>query len=188
MKLNSRNLCAAITGAILCGGFITTQNLQASGGATDPIPGTSKSGVNSGGTNSGGGDGTSSNSNKTNNTITSTSTPTTQTSTVTQPIISAPLTFDSPEYTGNYRVDPYYPTLSLMTVNVQANAINVPDNTVLYIAATGSGGTVYPFTNNPIVITGGAGSGSCSAYVTPGTTLRGVVITDASGNVLATGN
>jgi hypothetical protein len=196
MKLTSytfRALCVAITGAILCGSFITTQQSQASGGATDPIPGTSKSSIKSGGGGGGGGTSTNSNKPKVGTTIPA---PAPAPAPATQPIVSATLTFTAaaqvngvvPQYSGNYQIDPYYPTLSLMTVNVQASYVNVPDNTVLYIAATGVGGTVYPFTNYPIVINGGAGSGSCSAYVTPGTTLQGVVITDASGNVIATGN
>jgi len=165
------------------------QSTFAKGGATDPIPGTSKSGLNSGGTNSGGGG-------KSSSTTTTTTTTTTPAPAVTQPIISAPLNFTAaaqvngviPQCSGSYHIDPYYPTLSLLTVNVQTSSVNVPDGTMLYVTVNGTGGTLYPFTSNAIVIAGQSGSCSHSEYITPGTTITSVVISDASGAVISAGN
>jgi len=146
-------------------------NLQARQGATDPIPGTSK-----GGTSSGGG----SNSNKT----------------TTPVVVSAPLAFTAaasvngvvPVCTGSYHIDPYYPTLSLMTIDVQASSVNVDDGTPLYITINIAGGTGYPFTSNVIPIVSQAGTCSFSEYVTPGTVITSVVISDASGAIIFAGN
>jgi hypothetical protein len=111
------------------------------------------------------------------------------------PFVAVPLTFTpvaqinkvDPVCTGDYHIDPYYPTLSLMTVNVETSSVNAPDGTNLYVSVTGTGGTLYPFTSNVISVTGGVGLVSYNVYVTPGTVITGVAISDVSGHVIATG-
>lgn len=176
-------------------------------GATDPIPGTSNGTVNSGGGGTGGGGtgggGTDSGgSSKINNAVISSTTTTTTTTTTIlppppppAPFVVQPLTFTPvspingvvPVCTGDYHIDPYYPTLSLMTVNVETSSVNAPDGTALYVDVTGTGGTLYPFTSNVISVSGGVGLCSYSVYVTPGTVITSVKISDASGHVIATG-
>jgi len=184
MKTNHLLLVKTLA-IILCAGGLVTQSASAKGGATDPIPGTSKSGVITGG----------GSSKKTTTTSTPATTPTAP-APVVQPIVTAPLNFTAaaqvngviPQCTGAYRIDPYYPMLSLLTVDVQAGSINVPDGTPLYLQVNGVGGTLYPFTSNVLFVVGQSGSCSYSEYITPGTTIQSVVVTDASGNIIAAGN
>jgi len=89
---------------------------------------------------------------------------------------------------GAYRIDPYYPTLSLMTVSVRCDSVSVPDGTQLYVTVNGAGGTLYPFTSNVIAIASQTGTCTYSVYITPGTTITSVLITDASGAVISAGN
>ena len=180
IKFNQRSI-AGIVAAILCGFIVAPDHAFAKAGATDPIPGTSKSGVSTGGGGGGGG-----------RTVTPTPTPVVPP----QPIVAAPLTFTAaasvngtiPQCTGSYRIDPYYPTLSLMTVYTSPSSLNVPDGTYLYVTVNLAGGTGYPFTTNTILIAGQAGSGTLNEYVTPGTTITSVVISDATGTVIFAGN
>ena len=177
---------AALAATYLCAAVTSSSALLAKGGATDPIPGTSKSGLNSGG--GGGG--------KKGGSVTPTPVPTPTPAPAPQPIVVAPLTFTAnttlngiaPYCTGSYRVDPYYPTLSLMTVSVNVSLAAVPDGTVLLVNVNGTGGTLYPFTSNQILVTAQSGSCSYSEYLTPGTTIQSVVITDLAGKVILTGN
>jgi hypothetical protein len=92
-----------------------------------------------------------------------------------------------PVCTGSYQIDPYYPTLSLLTLHVQTSSENVPDGTLLY-ATVNLVGFGYPATSNAILITTQAGSLTMSAYITPGSTVQSVVVTDAAGTVIAVGN
>jgi hypothetical protein len=92
-----------------------------------------------------------------------------------------------PVCVGSYQIDPYYPTLSLLTVNVSAGSVNVPDGTVLNVTVN-LVGYGYGVSANYIMITAQAGSTILSGYVVPGTTVQSVVITDASGVVIAAGN
>ncbi len=100
---------------------------------------------------------------------------------------SGPVNGIQPVCIGDWRIDPYYPTLLDMTMNVHVSSLNVPDGTVLYVSVAGSQ-AVYPFTSNAISIVAGAGSCSEQIFIYPGTTLTGVIISDASGNVLFAGN
>lgn len=176
--------------ALLCGCALLLGSAYAKQGATDPIPGTSNGSTNSGGGSGGGG----TNSNKTSNTVVS-STTTTTTTTNTQPLVTATLNFTAaaqvngviPVCTGAYRIDPYYPTLSLMTVSVDASSVNLPDNSVLYLTVNGTSGTLYPFTSNAMPILSGTGHCTYSVYVTPGTTITSVLVTDASGTIISAG-
>jgi hypothetical protein len=178
----AQRLGVVVAMATVCG-LVLPERTLASGGATDVIPGTSKSGVKSGGSGGGGG-----------------GRPTTTPSVpapapAPQPIITAPLTFTpavllngvAPSCIGSYRIDPYYPTLSLLTVSVQTSLMNVPDGSLFYITVTSTGGIMYPFTSNIIPVLGQAGTCSFSEYVTPGTVIQSVVITDASGTVIFQG-
>jgi len=188
MKIKSK-FSSVITLALLCGIAAQTPSIWASGGATDPIPGTSKSGVKSGGATGG---------KKTTPTPTPTPTPVpTPTPTpAPTPISAGPITFAAaglvngvlPVCTGDFVVDPYYPTLLDMTLNVHVGSLNVPDGTVLYINVVGVGGTLYPYTSNAITIVGGTGSCTEKVFVTLGAGLAGVVVTDASGGALFAGN
>ncbi len=181
----SRPFQALLALALLGGALALPQAALASRGATDPIPGTSNGGVKSGGGKSGG-----------STTPAPAPTPAPTPAPAPQPILVAPLTFTAnatlngiaPYCTGAYRVDPYYPTLSLLTVSVNVTAAAVLDGTVLFVNVNGIGGTLYPFTSNQILIAGQAGTCAYSEYVTPGTVIQSVVITDAAGNVLLTGN
>ena len=147
-------------------------------GATDPIPGTSKGATNSGGGKS--------------------STPPAVVlppAPPAAPFVNQTLAFTAvspvngvdPVCTGGYHIDPYYPTLSLMTVSVETSTVNAPDGTPLYVSVTGTGGTLYPFTSNVISTIGGYGLVSYSVYVTPGTVITAVNLSDASGKVIASG-
>jgi hypothetical protein len=178
-----------------CALLLLASPSQAKQGATDPIPGTSNGSTNTGGGSGGGSGGGGSNSNKTTNTTVSSTTTTTTTTTNTQQPVAATLTFTAaaqvngviPVCSGSYRIDPYYPTLSLMTVTVQCDSVNVPDGSYLYLTVNGTNGTLYPFTSNIIAIAGGSGTGSYSVYVTPGTTITSVLVSDASGAIIAAG-
>jgi hypothetical protein len=187
MKLNSNILAVAVV-TLVCG-LAAQQNVNAKAGATDPIPGTSKSGVSTGGSGGGGGGGKSS---------TPVPTPTPAPAPAPAPAISSgPITFTAsglvngvvPVCTGDFNISPYYPTLLDMTVNVNVSSLNVPDGTVLYVNLVGSaGGTLYPYGSNTIIVTGGSGVCSEKAFVTLGGGLAGVIITDASGAPVFAGN
>jgi len=178
MKLKS-NLIAVIALTVVCG-VIAQQNIQAKQGATDPIPGTSKGGLSTGG----GGKSSS-----------PAPAPASAPAPAPAPITVGPITFTAagpvngslPVCSGDFRIDPYYPTLLDMTVNVNISSINVPDGTVLYVNVVGTGGTLYPYTSNAIVITGGAGICSEKVFVTLGAGLAGVTVTDASGAIVFAG-
>ncbi|MEO8616768.1 MAG: hypothetical protein ABI600_16620 [Luteolibacter sp.] len=174
----------ALLATIIAGSLALTQHSYAKAGATDPIPGTSKSGLSTGGGGGGGGG--------------KSSTPVVAPTPAPAPqaIVTATLNFTAaaqvngviPTCTGSYHIDPYYPTLSLMTVDVRTDSVNVPDGTQLYVTVNGTGGTLYPFTSNVILITAQSGTCSHSVYVTPGTTITSVVISDAFGTVISAGN
>ena len=172
--------------ATLVASVAFVSNVQAKQGATDPIPGTSKGATNTGG---GGGGGKS-------------SIPVSAPVPVVLPPAPPPAPFVTqtlaftpvsqingvdPVCTGGYHIDPYYPTLSLMTVNVETTSVSAPDGTALYVAVTGTGGTLYPFTSNIITISAQSGLCTYSVYITPGTTITSVTISDGTGRVIATG-
>ena len=175
MKIKS-NLLAVIAVTLACS-FIAEQSVLAKAGATDPIPGTSKSGVKSGG----GGKST-----------TTTPAPTPAPTPALPAITSGTLTFSASSggsCAGDYNILPYYPTLLDLVVNVNVSALNVPDGSVLYVNVVGSvGGTVYPYITAPMIVSGGACSGAQHYFITPGTGLAGVTISDASGNIVFAGN
>lgn len=166
--------------ATLCAALV--QVSSAKQGATDPIPGTSKGGTSTGGGGGGGGKGGS-----------TTPAPAPTPTPAPQPIIVAPLTFSSSGHiagncTGSYRIDPYYPTLSLMTVTVSVDSTDLADFSNLSVTVVTAGGTAYPFTSNLISIFAGAGSVSYSIYVTPGTSVAGVLVEDTAGVIDFAGN
>ncbi len=169
MKLKS-NLLAVAAIALLCG-LVSQQNAHAKAGATDPIPGTSKSGVKSGGAK--------------NTTPAPTPAPAPAVSSGTLTFVAS----SSGSCTGDYNILPYYPTLLDLVVNVNVSALNVPDGTVLYVNAVGSaGGVVYPYITTPMVVSGGACSSSQHYFIYPGTAVAGVTISDANGNIVFAGN
>jgi hypothetical protein len=189
---------AAVAAALLAGlSFIASAHAKA--GATDPIPGTSNSKTTTTTSTSTGGGGGGGGGGKTTTTVvvSPTPAPTPAPTPVTNPapFVTATLTFTAvtpvngvaPLCTGSYHIDPYYPTLSLMTVNVETSAVNAPDGTALFVNINGNSGMIYPFTSNVISTIGGYGLCTYSAYVTPGTVITSVTITDASGNVIASG-
>ena len=181
--INNLTVSASLVAALAC-----TTNVHAKAGATDPIPGTSNSNSS---TSTGGGGGGGGKKTTTVVTVTPTPTPTPAPA----PFVTKTLTFSAvsqvngsdPVCTGGYHIDPYYPTLSLMTVNIETSSVNAPDGTLLYVKINGTGGTLYPFTSNAIYVIGGYGLSTHSAYVTPGTVITSVTICDASGNVIASG-
>jgi hypothetical protein len=169
-------------------------NAHAKAGATDPIPGTSNSKTTTtttGGSGGGGGGG----GGKSSTTVVVSPTPAPTPVTNPAPFVTATLAFSAvspvngvdPVCTGSYHIDPYYPTLSLMTVNVEVSSVNAPDGTALFVNINGTGGTLYPFTSNAIFTIGGYGLATYSAYVTPGTVITSVTITDGNFNVIASG-
>jgi hypothetical protein len=163
----------AVTSTVLCLGTVGGQNSFASGKAVDPI----------GAPSTGGGGGTGGGGNK----------PAPKPAPA--PVVTVPLTFTPvssydgvvPACTGSYRVDPYYPTLSLMTMTVQASSVNVPDGTILSVNVVGAGGSFYGAMNNAFLITAQSGSCVLSQYVTPGSTVKSVTITDANGTIVLSG-
>ena len=176
-----QKLLACLT---LSGLFLSTV-AQAKTGATDPIPGTSKGTVKTGGASGGGGGGK------------TTTTPVTLPpipSTPVQPLVTGTLALTSSSYngstptcTGTYRIDPYYPTLSLITVDVSVSSLNTPDGSPLVIVVTGAGGTLYQFAGGSLTVTGGSATGNTQIYCTPGSTITSVSIVDLTGTVVATG-
>jgi hypothetical protein len=68
------------------------------------------------------------------------------------------------------------------------DTLNVPDNSYLTVEVVTAGGTAYPFTSNVIAVVGQAGTVSYSIYVTPGTSVAGVVVKDSAGNIDFAGN
>ena len=174
--LKKRFLCAVL--GLAFANLAVVELAQAKQGATDPIPGTSKGTVSSGGGSGGGGKST-------------TPTPAPAPAPVTSGVLTfsapAPIGDITPVCSGSYQIDPYYPTLSLLTVTVSVDSVNLPDNSALYVNVQGSNGTLYPFTANAIVITAGSGICSYSVYVTPGTTLTSVTVSDASGSLISVG-
>jgi hypothetical protein len=188
MKLTSKMtqcLFASIITAIHCGSAL---NIQASGKAADPTTAPSTGGLGgSGGAAAGG------NSKAPSKTTPTSPAPAPKPAPI--PVVAAPLTFvctpdasgNVPVCTGAYQIDPYYPTLSLLTVNVSASSVNVPDGTVLYVTVN-LVGYGYGLSAPYIIIAGQLGFATMSGYVIPGTTVQSVVITDASGNVIAAGN
>ncbi len=170
MKIKS-NLLALIAVTLACG-FITEQSVLAKAGATDPIPGTSKSGVKSGG----GG----------------VKSPTPAPTPALPAVSSGTLTFSSSasgSCTGDYNILPYYPTLLDLVVNVNVSSLNVPDGTVLYVNAVGTaGGVVYPYITAPMIVSGGACSSSQHYFIYLGTGVAGVTVTDATGTIIFAGN
>lgn len=182
MKLKSK-FSSILAVALLCGIAAQSPSIWASGGATDPIPGTSKSGLSTGG----GGK---------KSTPAPTPTPAPAPAPAPTPITAGPITFAAaglvngvlPVCTGDFVVDPYYPTLLDMTLNVKVSSLNVPDGTILYINVVGVGGTLYPYTSNMVTILGGTGACTERVFVTLGASLAGVVITDANGGALFAGN
>ena len=116
---------------------------------------------------------------------------------VLQPVITGQLTFTAaasvnniiPLCTGTYQIDPYYPTLSWFTLQVQASSMSVPDGTWLYITVNGVKADLSAFTTNTSMnIVGQAGIGSIGMYITPGMTVKSVLITDVNGTVISAGN
>lgn len=178
MKSNSKItqcLCAAAALALFCG---TAFNTHASGKTTDPAGAPSTGGAGGGGGTSTGGGG--------------------KPGTVAPapaPMVTTPLTFSAyaaingvqPLCSGSYHVDPYYPTLSLMTVSVNTSSVNVPDGTALYVNVVCNGST-YGIPTGYIYLTAGSGACSVSGYVVPGTTVSAVTVTDAAGNPVFLGN
>ena len=184
LKSNLSNLVAL---TLLCG--VVVQTAVAKQGATDPIPGTSKGAVKSGG------GGKSSTPSPTPAPAPAPAPAPTPVPTVT-PLAVGPITFTPagpingvlPVCAGNFIIDPYYPTLLDMTVNVSVSSMSVPDGTILYVNVVGTGGTLYPYTSNAITIIGGSGICSEKVFITVGAGLAGVVISDAFGNPVFAGN
>ncbi|WP_395739698.1 hypothetical protein [Prosthecobacter sp.] len=166
-------------------GLFLSSFAQAKNGATDPIPGTSKGATNSGGGGGGGGGGKSSST-----TVTLPPVP----STPIQPLVTGTLTFTAGSYNGStptcggtYRIDPYYPTLSLITVDVSVSSLSTSDGSPLFIIVNGAGGTFYPFLGGSMSVTGGSAKGTSQIYCTPGSSITSVSIVDLNGTVVATG-
>ena len=173
MKIKTQ-ISSLLAVAILSVIVAQPQSSSAKAGATDVIPGTSKSGLSTGG----GG--------KT----------TTPAPAPTPALAAGPINFSAvgpiggvqPVCTGDFRMNAYYPTLLDMAVNINISSLNVPDGTILYVHVVGVGGTLYPYTSNAITIVGGAGLCTEKVFVTLGAGLAGVTITDASGAIIFAGN
>jgi hypothetical protein len=205
MKKSNISVTAALALAAFTSGILLPPAAFAQGGATDPIPGTSKSGLSTGGggsttttttaTGGGGGGGGKKSSTTVTTTTTTTAPAPTPVPVNTQPLVTGTLTMTSPvtmagvvpQCTGAYRIDPYYPTLSLMTVDLSSSSVNVPDNSTFFVTVTTAGGTSYPFLGGSFLVIGGSGACTTQLYVTPGTTITGVTVTDILGTVVFTG-
>ncbi len=177
-------IVAAIAAAVISSSFALPQHAFAGGKATDPAGAPSTGGAGGGGGTSTGGGGGGGGGNKP-----------TAPKPAPAPILSAALTFTAPvtvngvvpQATGSYRIDPYYPTLSLMTLNVSGSSINDPDGSLFYVNVTTTN-SYYGVGAAAFTITAGAGSATVAAYVVPGTTVTSVTVTDSLGNVILTGN
>ena len=171
-------------------GLFLSSIAQAKTGATDPIPGTSKGAVKTGGATGGGGGGGGSKTTTTPAPVTLPPIPTTPI----QPLVTGTLALTASSYNGStptcggtYRIDPYYPTLSLITVDVSVSSLNTPDGSPLFIVVNGAGGTLYQFAGGTLTVTGGSATGNTQIYCTPGSTITSVSIVDLTGTVVATG-
>lgn len=175
-------LIAVIAAAVIGGSFALPQHAFAGGKATDPAGAPSTGGAGGGGGTATGGGGKP-------GTVTPAPKP------APAPILTAPLTFTAavtmggvvPQATGSYRIDPYYPTLSLMTVNVSANSIYEPDGSLFYVTVT-TANSYYGIGASTFAITAGAGSATAVGYVLPGATVTSVTVTDSLGNVILIGH
>ncbi len=174
----STSLIAALP-LILAGTLLLSPVSFAKQGATDPIPGTSKGTVGTGG-------------GKKSTTPTTTLPPIP--STPVQPLVTGTLTMtggayngSTPACTGTYHIDPYYPTLSLITVDLSASGVSTPDGSPLFITVSGTG-TLYPFAGGSLLVNGGSGAGNAQIYCTPGTVITNVTVTDLLGNIVFAGN
>ena len=172
----SKSVIAAVT-LILSGSLALPTASFAKAGATDPIPGTSKGTVSTGG------------GKKTTTVTTLPPIPTTPI----QPLVTGTLTMtggvyngSTPSCTGTYRIDPYYPTLSLITVDLSASGVSGADGSPLYITVNGTG-TLYPFLGGSMVVASGSCLGTSQIYCTPGTVITSVTVTDLLGNVVFSG-
>ncbi len=171
-------LFAAIAAAVISASFALPHDAFAGGKATDPAGAPSTGGAGGGGGTSTGGGGGGKVAPKP----------------ALPPILTAPLTFTSPvtingvlpQATGSYRIDPYYPTLSLLTLNLSASSINDPDGSVFYVTVT-TANSYYGISATTFTITGGVGAATAVGYVLPGATVSSVTVTDILGQVILTG-
>ena len=109
-------------------------------------------------------------------------------------LVTGTLTFTASSYNsstptcgGSYHIDPYYPTLSLLTVDVSVSSIDTPNGSPLFIVVHGAGGTFYPFLGGSMSVSGGSAIGTSQIYCTPGSSITSVSIVDLNGTVVATG-
>ena len=170
---------------------------HASQGATDPIPGTSKGTVKSGGGTTtvvatpakGGGKAGGGTAVVSPPTVVLPPIPTTPI----QPLVTGTLAMTGSLYngttvqcTGTYRIDPYYPTLSLATVDLSLSSVSGSDGAPMFVTV-GIAGTAYPFLGGSFVIVGTGGTAHTQVYVSPGSTITGVTVMDLTGNIVASG-
>lgn len=91
----------------------------------------------------------------------------------------------APQCAGTYSISPYYPTLSLITLNIKVSSLNIPDGTTLYVTANGPSG---PVVSGALIITAQTGTYSITTFCAPIPSLQSVTITDLSGAVIFTGH
>jgi hypothetical protein len=185
----SKFFCVSITAGSICALALSA---LASGKTTDTTTSTASGG---GGSTTSGGGSTTSGGGTTSGGVNSNKPGTGTVAPAPTPIVSSNLTFSAsgpingvtPVGAGSYRIDPYYPTLSLMTVQVQASSVDFVDGSFLYVSVLTSN-NLYGNSGGSISLLGGAGACTISAYVSPGTTILGVVISDVFGNPILVGN
>lgn len=176
--IQNRLIATIAAAAFIGGGFAQPQHAFAGGKATDPAGAPSTGGAGGGGGTSTGGGGK-----------TGTVKPAPAPILAAALIFTAPVTINGvvPQATGAYRVDPYYPTLSLMTVNISANSINDVDGSLYFVTIT-TANNYYGIASSTFAITAGAGAATAIGYVVPGATVTSVTVTDALGNVILIGH
>jgi len=208
-------LCAVITALILGGALSIPTHAFASGGKANGGGATGGGGSTSSGGGGGGGS-TSTTTDNTSTSATSepvrqagrhgastgdetvgttTISTTVTTPTGTQTPYSNSLTCTSPVTIGGvvphgvctYNVDPYYPTLSFMTLHLDCDSINDNDGSYYYVLIT-TANNIYTVPTSSFAITSGAGSCVISAYVQPGATVTGITVMDINGQVILSGN
>jgi hypothetical protein len=177
MIMNLKSNLIAIVAVTIASGILTQQPARAAGGKTSTILETSTSASSKPAAGGGGG--------KT--TTTAPTPPPVLSSGLIAFLASGPVNGTTPVCTGDYRIQAYYPTLLDMSVNVSVSSLDVPDGTVLYVNAVGTG-YFYPYTINSFVITAGSGICTEKLFVGVGVGLAGVNITDTSGTIIFAGN
>jgi hypothetical protein len=83
-------------------------------------------------------------------------------------------------------VDPYYPTLSFLTVDLSCSNLDESDGSICLVYVTTN--SIYGGASGSFYVAAGTGSATINAYVSLGSVVTGVTVTDLYGQTILTGN